>query len=646
VLLAAGHARGQAPRDKAPTAAAIVDVTAFDREGRFVEDLRSADFTVTVDGVAKPVLWVRRVSRGPGAAGDAATRRAASAEDGLFGAEGERTVFVVIDEASIGRGDEKAVVQAVGTFLDRLGLDDPVAVLRLPLSSDVTVTLSKERAEVRLALSQVAGRRVAPAEVLPAATPQPAPADGDQLTDLNPDKQPRPDLRAEAAAPRPAIDSARALAAIFETLRPLPGRKIVAVFSAGLSPDAGRTAEEAAQAAALARATVYAFGVRSVAADPGELTSGPLERLALFTGGAYVAVGKNPERTIERAVRELSACYVLGLDASVPTMRSTRRTLKIDIAKKGLTLRSPAWLVPLEDAADRPAVAAPVVEPPPVASSSLAALTPTPSRPPSKNDPELNEALARLFAYADSYERQYSMLVAEEDYKQRAPKGSVHLRSDFLLVRPAPNDDWISFRDVFEVDGQPVRDREDRLRRLFIEATPEALARMDAIRDEGSRYNIGIVGRTVNVPLLPLTFLRRENRGRFDYRLDGRSEAAGVEVVKIRYTEWARPTLVSDGHMGDQPVSGWYLVDAITGAIVETRMEARSGDARGLLVVRYRRDQTLGLWVPGEMTELYTVPEASGMRGAIVQSTIEGKATYSNFRRFQVKTEEKIATPK
>ena len=239
------------------------------------------------------------------------------------------------------------------------------------------------------------------------------------------------------------------------------------------------------------------------------------------------------------------------------------------------------------------------------------------------------------------------MLVAEEDYKQSASKGGVHLRSDFLLVRGGTNGDWVSFRDVFEVDGRPVRDRDERLRRLFLEGTPEASERMTAIRDESARYNTGSVDRTVNVPLLPFVFLRPENRSRFEYRLDGRDEAAGVEVVKVRYSEWARPTLISDGRMGDLPVVGWFLVDPITGAVVETRMEARKDESRGDIVVRFRRDATLGLWVPVEMKELYSLPEAGGAgRWGISRATIEGHARYSNFRRFQVKTDEKITTPK
>src|SRR5262245_5014569 len=41
------------------------------------------------------------------------------------------------------------------------------------------------------------------------------------------------------------------------------------------------------------------------------------------------------------------------------------------------------------------------------------------------------------------------------------------LRSDFLLVKSPANEDLVPFRDVLEVDGVPVRDREQRLATLF-----------------------------------------------------------------------------------------------------------------------------------------------------------------------------------
>jgi len=256
--------------------------------------------------------------------------------------------------------------------------------------------------------------------------------------------------------------------------------------------------------------------------------------------------------------------------------------------------------------------------------------------------------LARMFDYADGYERQYSMLVAEEDYRQSASAGGVHLKSDVLLVRPDEAGDWISFRDVFEVDGKPVRDREERLRRLFLDPSPDARARLEVLGEESARYNVGWVERTANVPLLPLSFLRAANRGRFAYELAGRDRVGGIEAVRVRYTEQARPTLIGDRLHQDVPVFGSFLVDAATGAVVETRMNASRGDARAEIVVRYRADPALGLWVPAEMREKYSQPDIgySGRSGLIRRAVVEGRATYSKFRRFQVTTGEEVKEPR
>jgi len=65
-----------------------------------------------------------------------------------------------------------------------------------------------------------------------------------------------------------------------------------------------------------------------------------------------------------------------------------------------------------------------------------------------------------------------SHVVAEERYVQNptSPRRRRELRSDFLLVKtPRLVPDWFQFRDMFEVDGQPVRDRDARLSRLFLQ---------------------------------------------------------------------------------------------------------------------------------------------------------------------------------
>ena len=227
------------------------------------------------------------------------------------------------------------------------------------------------------------------------------------------------------------------------------------------------------------------------------------------------------------------------------------------------------------------------------------------------------------------------MLVAEEEYLQSHRAGRTLTRADLMLVRPANR--WVSFRDVFEVDGRPVRDREDRLRRLFLDETPEAKARLQSVMDESAKYNIGPVVRSINVPLFPLDILRSWNRERFDFTLGRDDEVDGVRAWRIEYTERGRPTLVEGLEGEDVPIHGRFLVDQLTGAIVETTVELAKETVNGEIVVRYGREPALGLWVPVQMRETYL----QGGRRILM----EGRADYTKFRRFQVKTEEKVTLP-
>ena len=197
----------------------------------------------------------------------------------------------------------------------------------------------------------------------------------------------------------------------------------------------------------------------------------------------------------------------------------------------------------------------------------------------------------------------------------------------------------MSFRDVYEVDGVAVRDRDDRLKRLFLEPGVDVQAQLLAIRKESARYNIGAVERNINVPLFPLQFLTAENRPRFRFRLAGKRHAAGVDTWRVQFDEQSKPTIIGDLQGHDVAAKGWFLVDEITGAIVQTGLEVDENASHGEIIVSYRHDPALGLWVPSEMTETYrTLPR--------LQPLSSGKATYSKYRRFQVKTEEKIVIPK
>jgi hypothetical protein len=166
------------------------------------------------------------------------------------------------------------------------------------------------------------------------------------------------------------------------------------------------------------------------------------------------------------------------------------------------------------------------------------------------------------------------------------------------------------------------------------------MVQVQKIQDESVRHNVGPVQRTLNEPLFPLTLLLPDNRPRFRFTLARKGESDGLETWRIEYQEQVRPTVIRNPRRNeDVPARGWFLVDPVTGAIVETALDAQETTVTGHFVVRYRRDAALGLWVPAEMSETYTM--------RVRQDVLMGAhATYSNFRRFQVKTEEKITIPK
>ena len=110
------------------------------------------------------------------------------------------------------------------------------------------------------------------------------------------------------------------------------------------------------------------------------------------------------------------------------------------------------------------------------------------------------------------YVEAFSAIVSEEAQEQRLLRanGTVKqvrkLNSDFLLVKTGAGVWPVVFRDVIAVDGEPVRNREDRLRKLFLGNPKTAVELARAIVKESARHNIGIP-RTGDSPLLPLVFL-------------------------------------------------------------------------------------------------------------------------------------------
>ena len=126
-------------------------------------------------------------------------------------------------------------------------------------------------------------------------------------------------------------------------------------------------------------------------------------------------------------------------------------------------------------------------------------------------EPTLDAVLVKAAAYVTAYQNRLAGIVAEELYRQQVmvterrgnPQTRQYrqLRSDLLLVKGANEGSWLQFRDVFEVDRKPIRDRDERLYKLFVGASTDAAKQADAIQMESARYNIGPIIRTINMPI-------------------------------------------------------------------------------------------------------------------------------------------------
>jgi hypothetical protein len=215
--------------------------------------------------------------------------------------------------------------------------------------------------------------------------------------------------------------------------------------------------------------------------------------------------------------------------------------------------------------------------------------------------------------------------------------GGENSRAEGRNVREDSWAAWLGFRDVVRVDGQPVRDRQQRLTALATEPSGDIVGRAAKIADESSRYNIGDVFRTINVPTQALDVLHPDNRARFSFRKVGEVSVDRRNAWKIEYVEQTEPYLIRRPTGQTLRATGAAWINPADGAVVQTQLDLMVAEVvqvlRTQIGVDYRLDARLGLRVPVEMRETHDLTEPNRRAGAT--SRIRGRARYQNFRRFQ-----------
>ena len=103
----------------------------------------------------------------------------------------------------------------------------------------------------------------------------------------------------------------------------------------------------------------------------------------------------------------------------------------------------------------------------------------------------------------------------------------------------------------------------------------------------------------------------------------------------IDYQEVQKHTMIRTTNGRDLSARGRFWIDPADGRVVASELIAEDLTLKGIIDVEYQAEAAIGLLVPATMRERYEIRRDG--------SRVDGEATYSRFRQFQVKVDEKLA---
>jgi hypothetical protein len=297
----------------------------------------------------------------------------------------------------------------------------------------------------------------------------------------------------------------------------------------------------------------------------------------------------------------------------------------------------------------------------------------------SRQGPSLESVLAKMGAYVAKYGEKASLIVAVEKYSQSAAIEGANalprprnLVAEFALVKTSGTPGWVGFRDVVEVNGEPLRDRRDRLMSLFTSKSGDA-GEVERIANESARFNVGPVIRNFNVPTAAMMFFTPENLSRFAFTRKGTKKIDNVNTWEITFRETRSPTFVMNRAGKDVPMDGTLWVNPDDGTVVRTRMHMEhfadtvaspiqdtpvllpptnpssqmAGPTRNVdtlnikpietaaeIEVTFKPVAEIGIWLPSTMEETYNGPLRMSASVAPTMGHAVTHAKYSDFKQF------------
>ncbi len=251
--------------------------------------------------------------------------------------------------------------------------------------------------------------------------------------------------------------------------------------------------------------------------------------------------------------------------------------------------------------------------------------------PDAASTPSQKTVMARAGTVVARYTDELPRLVATETLSQELtphadnPTGlsaTRRLVAEFAWVTLPGEPEAIAFRDVIEVDGQPVGAKRTRLVDLLHGSGGSKWSQALAILEESARHNLLPGSRNFNLPTVVVFFLRPDRQARFSWK---RRSQASAPVWELEFRERSRPTMIRTGDGRSIYSRGRVWIEAATGAILRTDLELEFDRVDYTLTTRFERVAAMDLVLPTRLDERYRTP------GEVVT----GSATYTNYRRFQ-----------
>jgi VWFA-related protein len=354
----------------------LVDVNVVDRDGNPVNNLQAADFDLQVNGQPRPIYSAQFISsRGVERVADAPRLAETSTNTG---ASSGRLLLFVVDENYLRIGNARAVLRTAERVMESLLPGDLVGLSRLP-SGRGGVEFTTDRSRIRRALSQQMGLqplkmsleiRLSEAAAFErndrfiweqvinrecGSVDSSGSAGGGSFERIacigELENQAKTTLSDARARTRVSINALEQLAARLATLN-APVNIVLLSEGLYIGQDRGNLSQ-LADLAARARISFYivqpdesmsdfdkpkTFGGFG---DDTELAQG-LEQLAGLTRGEYFKVATSGAGAFARISREISGYYLLGFEPTEADRTSRDRRIRVEVKRRGLTVRARA----------------------------------------------------------------------------------------------------------------------------------------------------------------------------------------------------------------------------------------------------------------------------------------------------------------